>query len=110
VVEWGARLPAGLVVGLRTTKPILRAVAAKYLPPEAVGAPKQGFEIPLTRWMRDDLHDQVVERSMDSALVADLFRRDRVEAFLGRRTGLDDERWAKRAWLIFMLAQWDAVR
>ncbi len=37
------------------TKVALRRIAARRLPPEIARRPKQGFEVPISRWLREDL-------------------------------------------------------
>ncbi len=49
-----------LVSGGRT-KPLLRALAERYLPPEIAGAPKRGFEVPVARWLAEDLNEMLRE-------------------------------------------------
>jgi hypothetical protein len=40
-------------------------------------------------------------------LVLDIFRRHELEAILDRSQPIEAERWAKRAWLLLMLALWE---
>lgn len=108
VVEWAASLPRPLLFDGTTTKPLLRRLAAQYLPPDLVHAPKRGFEIPLVDWvegpLRPMIRDLVLSRS---GLLASRCRRDVLERLLDGRAGLDRERSAKRQWLLLMLAAWD---
>lgn len=110
LVEWAAALPRHLLFSARTTKPLLRRLAAKYLPGEVLSAPKRGFEIPLVDWVRGELFSMIGDLCLSqSGLVSDMFDRGQVERLLFRKTGLDDERWAKRLWILLMLAQWDKL-
>jgi asparagine synthase (glutamine-hydrolysing) len=69
------------VDGVRTKK-ILRDLALDYLPPELINQPKRGFEIPLKRWMDNDLRgfvetylgkkDRFVDQFVSSAFVTSL--------------------------------------
>ncbi len=63
------------------TKVALRQLAAKRLPPAVARRPKQGFEVPISRWLREEL----------SEMAGDLLSAER----LGRR-GLVDARAAGR--------------
>jgi asparagine synthase (glutamine-hydrolysing) len=103
-------LPKQFLVNGRTTKPFLRAIAAKYLPAEVVTAPKRGFELPLHRWLDKDLSqmrdDLLLERS---GILADYFRQSYLESLLrGReRDRLPTGRWVSLVWILLMLALWD---
>jgi asparagine synthase (glutamine-hydrolysing) len=46
--------PESLLMPHGQRKGLLRAVARKYLPPEIVDRPKQGFAIPIGEWFRSD--------------------------------------------------------
>ena len=45
----------------KTTKYMLRKLAAKYLPAELIGQPKRGFEIPLKSWVDNELKEPVFD-------------------------------------------------
>ena len=77
---------------------------------EIIGVePKRGFEIPLIQWMREDLRDMVHDLCMrEGGIVLELFDRKRLVSLLERETTLEEERWAKRLWLLLMLALWDS--
>jgi asparagine synthase (glutamine-hydrolysing) len=55
VMEFGLSLPPHLRVDGRETKALLKRLARKLLPIEAVDRPKHGFSVPLDRWFRSDL-------------------------------------------------------
>ena len=55
LVAFASSIPASRVVGRWTTKPLLRALARRHLPPEVARAPKRGFEVPLDRWLAGPL-------------------------------------------------------
>jgi asparagine synthase (glutamine-hydrolysing) len=55
IIEFAAKLPAGLKVDALGGKRLLRALAARRLPREIVNQPKRGFSIPAARWLRSEL-------------------------------------------------------
>jgi len=55
LLEWVLRLPVDLRFHHGRGKYLLRQVAARYLPPEILEFRKQGFTIPVGRWLRGDL-------------------------------------------------------
>jgi asparagine synthase (glutamine-hydrolysing) len=66
VIDYGLTLPHALRVRGRTGKPVLRRIAARHLPQAVAEKPKQGFEIPVDRWVdarfRHNLRDTLLDR------------------------------------------------
>ena len=59
LVETAARLPAELKGDARASKTVLRDAVADLVPREILARPKQGFGVPVARWLREDLRDLV---------------------------------------------------
>jgi asparagine synthase (glutamine-hydrolysing) len=57
VVEFALRLPLGLRRGPLGTKHLLRRILYRYVPRTILERPKQGFSIPLARWLRGELSE-----------------------------------------------------
>lgn len=55
VMQFAASLPGAFKIRGLTTKWLLRQVAADLLPKSILTRPKQGFGLPIDRWMREDL-------------------------------------------------------
>ena len=110
VIEWAISLPSGIRMKGTNTKPILRELAKRYLPAEIVNAPKRGFEIPLIKWLQNDLREMVHSMCLSSnGIIYDLFDGKYVESLLQEKQLLDPDRWSKRVWILFMLAMWEAA-
>ncbi len=106
LISFVARLPENLKLPGRQTKPLLRALAARFLPPGIAHAPKRGFEIPLLRWMRSDLNGQLWQRMTDPAsFCSGHFDRAQIESLL-RGDGWDAKRWANVVWMLLCLEIW----
>jgi asparagine synthase (glutamine-hydrolysing) len=106
LVELSLRLPSATKLGRFSLKALLKDAFADVLPGEVTRRRKQGFMIPLSRWLRTELRDLV-----DDALAPDvvrargLWRADAVERLVtehrsGRRTHGD------RLWSLVMLELW----
>ena len=54
-VDFAASVPVDLKLRGATGKYLVRRAVASWLPPGALARPKQGFAIPLARWVRGDL-------------------------------------------------------
>ena len=110
LVEYTSSLPSKLKLSAWNTKPILRRIAKRYLPEDIVTAPKRGFEIPLIKWLREDLKEVVYDVCLSpNGIVLELFRNKYVEDLLSDRLALDPGRWANRVWLLLMLGLWDQL-
>jgi asparagine synthase (glutamine-hydrolysing) len=108
LIESVARFPEGLKLNRFQTKPLLRALAGRYLPREVCQAPKRGFEVPLFRWLTGELkplaEDEILARD---GLAAELFHRPALERLLRGAHALDPGRWGRRVWILLALAIWD---
>ena len=61
VVEYAASLPGSLKIRNGDTKYILKRAAARYFPDEMIHRPKEGFLMPITQWVLNDLQPWVRE-------------------------------------------------
>lgn len=61
VMDFAFRLPEGLKYRRLETKRVLKALARELVPPEVIDRPKQGFAIPLRRWLSGPLRPLVEE-------------------------------------------------
>jgi len=82
LVEFALRLPLHMRRGPLGTKHMLRRVLYRYVPRTLLERPKQGFAIPISRWLRSEL----------SGLVDTYLCPDRIE-----KAGLLDPRVVRRA-------------
>lgn len=90
LVEFGMTLPNALRTRGRTAKIVLRRVAAKRLPTAVAEKPKQGFTVPVDRWVDADFKRRLRERLTDpGSRVAEFYRpevyRPWVDAFCEER-------------------------
>lgn len=65
LVAWALSLPDFWRRRRGETKPLLRDAARMVLPPEIAAAPKRGFGVPLSDWMREDLGVLATELLLD---------------------------------------------
>jgi asparagine synthase (glutamine-hydrolysing) len=109
LVEFAASLPAGMKLKGRKLKYLLRRVAGRYLPPEIVRRPKQGFGFPVGLWMKRDLKALVEERLGNSRLVAaGVFRPEPIARIMREHmAGQVDHSY--RLWLLLNLEIWHEI-
>ena len=65
-VDWAATVPVGLKLRGVTGKYLVRRAIEPWLPAGALDRPKQGFALPLSAWVRDDL-GRYAERVWDDS-------------------------------------------
>ena len=105
-VELALSLPSTLKVHKGTTKWLLKEVARRYLPDEVVDRPKAGFRVPLDRWFRTDLRDEVHDRlTGPESFVAEAFDRDTVRRLVDRHDSGDFAEEAQ-IWTLLSLDVW----
>jgi len=106
VMEFMARVPAGLKLQGGQSKHLLKSALRGTLPDEILDRPKMGFGVPLGRWLRGDLHEALVDSVLsDRALARGYFRpaalREMVET---HRAGSD--RYQYLLWDLLLLERW----
>jgi asparagine synthase (glutamine-hydrolysing) len=89
------------------TKHLLRTLAKKYLPDELINQPKRGFEIPLKKWVDEELKEIVYDYLLSSnALHHEFLKKDFVQQLLQRNIKMSDEKRAKIVWTILCMEIW----
>lgn len=108
LVEWSFSIPHETKMRGNNTKPLLRKLAKKYLPPQVVEAPKRGFEVPLISWMRAELYDVVYDTCLSrQGIISDLFSQKYIRDLLSEKAKMDVNRWSKLVWKLFVLGVWE---
>ncbi len=106
MVELAGHLPPNLKLRGSKLKYILRQVARRYLPPDLVDRPKQGFGFPLARWMRTELAPLLRTALPDARFIkAGVFCRPYVERLVREHLeGRHDHNF--RLWILLNLEIW----
>ena len=90
-----------------TTKYLLRTLGKKYLPKELINQPKRGFEIPLKKWVENDLSD-IINGYLraQNAYVLNFIEPSFLYQLLDKKISISDEKRAKILWCMFSLEIW----
>lgn len=108
LVDVVTRFPQRIKLRGAGTKPLLRELAGRYLPWPIRSARKRGFEVPLFRWLREDLRDLSRDVILSSTgLPVTLFDRAALTELLDNKQRLEPARWSRHVWLVLMLGMWD---
>ena len=106
VVEFVARIPAGMKLRGTVQKSILKSAMKDFLPARVLTRRKMGFGVPIDRWLRDDLYDFVHDLLMSSrSLDRGYFNSRAIQSLLEEhRTGIRHHH--TRLWSLMMLELW----
>jgi asparagine synthase (glutamine-hydrolysing) len=110
LAEFALRLPYEMRRGPLGPKHLLRKVLYKYVPREIIERPKQGFAVPLSRWLRGDLASLMDEYLAPSRIRAGgLFDPDDVaKAVKNFRDGgtANDRLDTQKIWYLLSFEMW----
>ena len=110
LVEFALRLPLEMHRGALGTKHLLRKVLYRHVPRSLIERPKQGFAIPLAKWMRGDLA-HLIDEYLSPARVRDggLFDPKTVSGTISnfRDGGPDNDRLdVQKLWHLIAFEMW----
>jgi asparagine synthase (glutamine-hydrolysing) len=106
ILEYAATLPTSLRLHGWTTKYLLKRVAERYMPGDALQRRKQGFVIPASDWLRGDLAP-LARATLDASRFFDRgwIRREAVRTLLDQHaSGRRD--WGQQIWTLVILEIW----
>lgn len=113
VMEYSYRLPHSFKYNRGVKKRILKDIAYDYIPKELLDRPKVGFGVPLDKWLRGPLKEQLLDMASHDFLVKqEIFDADFVCKMLqtymehgdaGPATGAN---YSKLMWSYFVFQQW----
>jgi asparagine synthase (glutamine-hydrolysing) len=105
VMDFAFRLPSELKYRRLDTKRVLKALARELVPPEVIDRPKQGFAVPMRRWLSGPLRPLVEETlEPDRVRAGGLLDSGAVAALLVQNAeGRADPR---QIWTLLVLETW----
>ncbi len=113
VMEYSYRLPHSFKYGNNVKKRILKDIAYDYIPGELLDRPKKGFSVPLNKWMRGPLREQLCEMSehsfvkkqgiFDADFISDMLQTYMKYGDGGPATGAN---YSRLLWAYFVFQQW----
>jgi asparagine synthase (glutamine-hydrolysing) len=105
---WCARLEPSLKVSGGSGKLALKRLAKRYLPADIVDRPKQGFMMPLRRWLAVELKADIAEALGPAGLQRRGLIRAEAIARLLEEHGSGRKNHAMRLWVLLVLEYWFA--
>lgn len=115
VMDFSYRIPHAYKYAAGDKKHILKDIAYDYVPRELLERPKKGFGVPLDKWLRGPLKEQLLcyadndflkrQNIFDESYVQKLVKSYLVTGDRGRGTG---ENYSGLIWAFFVFQQWYA--
>ncbi len=108
VVELAAAMPLERKIQLRTgrSKFVLKRAFADLLPPPIKARSKMGFGVPISRWFRAELKNELRDVLLDPVCLGrGLFRPDAIEKLVAEHVDGTREH-SQRLWTLLMLELW----
>lgn len=113
VMEYAFSLPHEYKYGNGMKKRILKELAYDYIPREMLDRKKTGFSVPLDKWLRGPLKEQVMDLADKTFLQRQgLFDGDYIDTFLKKYMEKGDagagsgENYSRIVWAFFMFQRW----
>lgn len=113
VMEFSLQLPVEYKIADGRLKRILKDITHKYIPKELMERPKQGFAVPIERWLRKELKEELLSYTETSLLKRQgIFNSHETQKFVNQflQTGNKGENtgnnYAEFVWAFFIFQQW----
>jgi asparagine synthase (glutamine-hydrolysing) len=105
LMQFAARLPARMKLRGRRGKVVLRGALRPWLPEEVIERRKQGFAVPVAKWLRNELRTVPEEVLLDPiAQARQLFAPSAVRRLIDEHRGGADRSW--QLWGMINLELW----
>ncbi len=106
MLEFVPRLADNFKIKNATTKYILRDLAKRYIPSELINQPKRGFEVPLKKWVENDLKDNIFDALSYSSYSQNFVKKEFIDKLLKNKVNTSAEKRAKMLWTMYSLEIW----
>jgi asparagine synthase (glutamine-hydrolysing) len=107
ILEFAPSLPDELKIKGRTTKYLLRKLAAKHLPVGNDKLPKRGFEVPIINLVNKDLHPMLQDYLNDSnCLYKDIVDPSLISKLINGKLAISEDKRAKILFSILTMEIW----
>jgi len=94
------------IKGLKT-KYILRSLAKKYNLGHIYKQPKRGFEVPLIKWVNEDLGDMIRDSIKSEKSLEYFFNKTFINNIINKKIKLPEDKRSKMMWSMFTYSIWN---
>jgi asparagine synthase (glutamine-hydrolysing) len=106
LMEFCASLPSDLKLHGLTTKYLLKRALRGLLPAPVIDRPKQGFAVPIDRWLRGELRTMAHDVLLDARTLRRGYFHERVVRRLLEEHGRGVRGWHAQLWSLLVLELW----
>ena len=113
VMEFSFELPHSYKYEKGNKKRILKALAYDYIPKELLERPKVGFSVPLDKWLREPLKEQLLDYCSQEFLnTQNIFKVNETQKFIkhyletGDRGSGTGANYSRMVWAYFVFQKW----
>jgi asparagine synthase (glutamine-hydrolysing) len=106
MLEFAPTLADNLKIKGTTTKYILRELSKQYLPNELISQPKRGFEVPLKKWVENDLKENIFDTLQSGSYGSKFINQKFINSVLEDKIDVSKEKRAKMLWTLYCLEVW----
>ncbi|PLY10465.1 MAG: asparagine synthase (glutamine-hydrolyzing) [Arcobacter sp.] len=106
MLEFAPTLNDSFKIKGTTTKYILRELAKQYLPKELINQPKRGFEVPLKKWVENDLKENIFDILNNNCYSQKFIEKEFINKLLNYKINVSNEKRAKMLWTLYSLEIW----
>lgn len=107
ILEFAPTMEDSFKIKKIQTKHILRDLGKKLLPSDLISQPKRGFEIPLSKWVDNELKEIIhTYLFAHDTLYSKLIKKEFVHDLVQRKILISDEKRAKIIFSIFSMEVW----
>ena len=106
MLEIAPRLDDKFKIKGLTTKVLLRELGKKYLPKEIITQPKRGFEVPLTKWVDEDLKENILDLLSNNCYSSNFFPKGFINNLINKKIKTSNQKRAKMMWTLYCLEVW----
>ncbi|MDE3018888.1 MAG: asparagine synthase (glutamine-hydrolyzing) [Nitrospirota bacterium] len=106
LLAFACRVPSSVRFGRWTLKGFMRHALRRVLPPAIVRGPKQGFQVPLARWLREDLREMTLDLLTDDTVRRRGYVKPDYVRWLLREHGAGRRNFADQIFALLVLELW----
>lgn len=107
VIEASFRVPHKYKYRNFDKKHILKDITYQYVPKELLDRPKRGFSVPLRKWLRTVLKDEIARYANETALKRqDIFSPDAVRELILKQEKSDKIIYSSILWSFYVFQKW----
>lgn len=107
IIEWATNLPYSIKYKKTELKHILKSIAYKYIPQHLLDRPKQGFDIPIMKWIRTDMN-WLIEDLLDQNFIKtqEIFQPECIKSIKSKFYKAEHYHTDKIMWQLIVFQLW----